>query len=214
MKSFKTIDTQAEAQIIEKKSKFIANVCPVSSEDEAKQFIAQIKKKYFDARHNCFAYVIDGAVTIQRFSDDGEPSGTAGKPILDIIVNQDIKNVVIVVTRYFGGILLGTGGLVKAYGKSAKEGLIAGKIVQMLPYFKINIKIDYQLAGKVQYEINTNNYFIKDIVYTDLVEFIIYVDEKKAESFIKDIINLTNSKAIIEKSSLEFIKTINGNLEI
>lgn len=213
-KRFKTINKQAEAQIVEKKSKFIASVSPVNSEIQAKEFITKIKKKYFDARHNCFAYIIDAPVPIERFNDDGEPSGTAGKPILEIISNYNVRNVVIVVTRYFGGILLGTGGLVKAYGKSAKEGLLKGEIVEMLPYFKINITTDYQLSGKVQYEINLKNHFIKDIIYTDLVKFILYVEDIKADEFIKNIINLTNSKANIEKSELEFIKTINGNLQI
>lgn len=212
--NFKTINKQAETQIVEKKSRFIANVCPVSSEDEARDFISKIKKKYFDARHNCFAYVINSKVIISRFNDDGEPSGTAGRPILDIISNLGIRNVVVVVTRYFGGILLGTGGLVKAYGKSAKEGLFAGEIVELLPYFKLSIKTDYNTSGKVQYEINNKNYFIKDTIYTDLVEFIIYVKDFETDNFIKDIINLTNSKSQIKKFDLEFIKNINGILQV
>ena len=141
--SYKTINQQAQAEIVEKKSRFIANVLPVSSEEEAINFINKIKKQYYDARHNCFAYIIGGNIPIIRFSDDGEPSGTAGKPILDVLLGENLENVVIVVTRYFGGTLLGTGGLVRAYGKSAKEGILLGKIVEMDTYTKFFISVDY-----------------------------------------------------------------------
>ena len=128
LKKYKTILTQAEAEIVEKKSRFIATVRPVKTEEEAKAFIEEMKKKYWNATHNVFAYQIGERNELQRFSDDGEPQGTAGMPVLSVLKGEDIKDTAIVVTRYFGGTLLGTGGLVRAYGHSAKEGLLAAGI--------------------------------------------------------------------------------------
>ena len=128
LKKYKTILAQAEAEIVEKKSRFIATVRPVKTEEEAKAFIEEMKKKYWNATHNVFAYQIGERNELQRFSDDGEPQGTAGMPVLSVLKGEDVKDTAIVVTRYFGGTLLGTGGLVRAYGHSAKEGLLAAGI--------------------------------------------------------------------------------------
>ena len=125
----KTVYAGGEAEIIEKKSRFIATVRPVSSEEEATAFIAEMKKKYWDARHNCSAFVIGDRQEMSRCSDDGEPAQTAGRPMLDVLLKEDIHNVAVVVTRYFGGVLLGTGGLVRAYQKSVQEGLAASVII-------------------------------------------------------------------------------------
>lgn len=211
-KSFKTINERAEAEIVEKKSRFIANVSPVSSEEEATNFIAEIKKQHYNARHNCFAYVIGGDIPIVRFSDDGEPNGTAGKPILDVLLGEKIENAIIVVTRYFGGTLLGTGGLVRAYGKSAKEGILAGKIVQMDVYTKVFISVDYSLIGKIQYEVSNNGHIIIDTEYTDLVKFSLYVKSELVDEFIKNIVNITNNVANINKENEYFLKLINGQV--
>ncbi len=211
-KSFKTINQRAEAEIIEKKSRFIANVLPVYSEEEALNFIAGIKKQHYNARHNCFAYVIAKDIPIIRFSDDGEPSGTAGKPILDVLLGEEIENAVIVVTRYFGGTLLGTGGLVRAYGKAAKEGILAAKIVEMDTYIKIFISVDYSLIGKIQYEITNNGHILIDTEYTDLVKFSVYIKSELVEQFIKNIINLTNNVAKIEQENEYFLKVIDGKV--
>ena len=128
LKKYKTILAQAEAEIVEKKSRFIATVRPVKTEEEARSFIDELKKKYWDATHNVFAYQIGERNEIQRFSDDGEPQGTAGMPVLNVLKGEDVKDAAIVVTRYFGGTLLGTGGLVRAYGKAAKEVLLSAGI--------------------------------------------------------------------------------------
>lgn len=211
-KSFKTINERAEAEIVEKKSRFIANVSPISSEEEATNFIAEIKKQHYNARHNCFAYVIGGDIPIVRFSDDGEPNGTAGKPILDVLLGEKIENAIIVVTRYFGGTLLGTGGLVRAYGKSAKEGILAGKIVQMDVYTKVFISVDYSLIGKIQYEVSNNGHIIIDTEYADLVKFSLYVKSELVDEFIKNIVNITNNVANINKENEYFLKLINGQV--
>ena len=211
-KSFKTINERATAEIIEKKSRFIANVLPVDTEEEATSFISSIKKQYYDARHNCFAYIIGKDIPIIRFSDDGEPSGTAGKPILDVLQGEGLENVVVVVTRYFGGTLLGTGGLVRAYGKAAKEGIIEAKIVEMDRYREVFINVDYSLVGKIQYEITNNNYILIDTKYTDTVEFSLYIKCDIVEEVIKNIINLTNNTAKINKGDENFLKIIDGQV--
>lgn len=206
MRFFKTVNKKAQVEIIEKKSRFIANVSPISNEEEAIAFIEQVKKKYHDARHNCFAYVLGGNIPIIRFSDDGEPSGTAGKPILDVLMGEKIENVVIVVTRYFGGILLGTGGLVRAYGKCAKEGILSAEIIEMNIYLTLYIIVDYPLIGKLQYEITNRNHIIINTEYTDLVKFTVYVKLDESDEFINHIINLTNNAAKILKGKEIFLK--------
>ena len=147
----KTVYVGNEAEIIEKKSRFIATVRPVKTEEEALAFIESMKKKYWNATHNCFAYVIGERSQVQRCSDDGEPSGTAGKPMLDVLLGEDIHDVVVVVTRYFGGTLLGTGGLVRAYGSSVKAGLEASTVIVKLHGAKICVKTDYTGLGMIQY---------------------------------------------------------------
>ena len=153
LKKYKTILEEAEGEIVEKKSRFIATVRPVKTEDEARAFIEEMKKKYWNATHNVFAYQIGERNELQRFSDDGEPQGTAGMPVLNVLKGEDVKDTAVVVTRYFGGTLLGTGGLVRAYGKAAKEGLLSAGIVEMVLYRKYVVTAEYTDSGKVQYEI-------------------------------------------------------------
>ena len=169
---YKTVKEQSQSLLIEKKSKFIANVKPVDNEEDAIAFLNEMRSKYSDATHNVYAYVIDEN-NIFRYSDDGEPSGTAGMPVLDAIRKQEIVDVVVVVTRYFGGTLLGTGGLVHTYGASAKQGLIASKIVKRQLCDIVSVKVDYTLLGKLQHEIATNGYMLEDTIYEDEVTFII-----------------------------------------
>ena len=140
-----------EGEIVEKKSRFIATVLPVDQEEEALEFIEKMKKKYWNATHNCYAYVIGERHEIQRYSDDGEPGGTAGRPMLDVLLGEDIHNVAVVVTRYFGGTLLGTGGLVRAYSSATKAGLASSVIITKIPGFKLRISTDYTGLGKIQY---------------------------------------------------------------
>ena len=151
LESYRTIQGPGEALVVEKKSKFIATVCQVKSQEEAEACLQQLRKKYYDARHNCFAYQIGEKNEIQRCSDDGEPQGTAGKPILDVLKGEDVRNTLICVTRYFGGTLLGTGGLVRAYGKAAKEGLLDAGIIEKRRIQLIEVGMSYTLVGKVQY---------------------------------------------------------------
>lgn len=212
MKKYKTIHKIATTEIVEKKSKFIGNVCPVDSEKMAIDFISQIRKKHYNATHNCFAYVVQEKMEIARFSDDGEPNGTAGKPILDVLFGEEIKNAVIVVTRYFGGTLLGTGGLVRAYGKTAKQSVLEAGIVQMDTYNMIQIVSDYNLSGKVQYEISINGHIIIDTKYTENVQYDIYVHTDLADKFIKHIVNITNNKVKIQKKDVYFLKIVDGQV--
>lgn len=168
----------------------------------------KVQKKYYDARHNVFAFQVGNEKQLQRYSDDGEPSGTAGMPVLDVIRGRDIHDVLIVVTRYFGGTLLGTGGLVRAYGQSAKEGLAAAGLIERTLYKAVHVKTDYNMSGKVQYEaLNTGN-IIKDTIYTDNVEFIIIVESNNVEGFVKSIVNLTSDKAEIVVGEEEYLDKV------
>ena len=165
----KTVYSGGEGEIIEKKSRFIATVRPVSAEEEAAAFIAEMKKKYWDARHHCYAYVVGERAQLQRCSDDGEPGGTAGKPILEVIMGEEVRNVALVVTRYFGGTLLGTGGLVRAYSSAAKEGLASSVIITKIPGVKLRIGTDYNGLGKIQYILGQKGLEVLDAVYTEKV---------------------------------------------
>jgi uncharacterized YigZ family protein len=212
LERYKTILNRAEFELIEKKSRFIATATPIETEEQAQIFIEQIRKKYWDAAHNVFAYQIGDKNQIQRCSDDGEPSGTAGMPMLDVLKGEDIKNAVVVVTRYFGGTLLGTGGLVRAYGKTAKEGLIAAGIIEKILYQQFEVTIDYTLVGKVQYEILKQEHMIKDTLYTNQVTFIVLVELRNCEHFIETMIEVTSAKTNIIKSEILYGAWLDGKL--
>lgn len=214
LKKYKTILNQAEAEIVEKKSRFIATVRPVKTEEEARLFIDEMKKKYWNATHNVSAYQIGDRNEIQRCSDDGEPQGTAGKPVLDVLVGEDIKNTAVVVTRYFGGTLLGTGGLVRAYGKSAKEGILSAGIAEMILYRKFSIVTDYPTSGKIQYEVLQDGHIIHDTIYTENVEFIVLTEIDCAESFYNKMIDISSGKAEITSINDIYGVWLNGNLEL
>lgn len=192
---YSTVLERAEAELIEKKSRFIATVCPVKTEDEARAFIAEMRKKYWDATHNVFAYQIGERNEIQRSSDDGEPQGTAGKPVLDVLAVGDIKNTAIVVTRYFGGTLLGTGGLVRAYGRCAKLGIEEAGIARVRHYKECSVSTDYTTAGKIQYEITKGEYILKETLYTDKVEFIVLLDSGNEKKFYDMVSEVTMGKS-------------------
>ena len=151
LEKYKTVYQGGEGETVEKKSRFIATVIPVKTEEEAIAFIESMKKKYWNATHNCSAYVIGEQFQIQRCSDDGEPSGTAGKPMLDVLLGEEIHDTAVVVTRYFGGTLLGTGGLVRAYTAAAADALSHAVIITRIRGLKVNIATDYNGLGKVQY---------------------------------------------------------------
>ena len=167
---YRTIYRGGEDEIVEKKSRFIATVVPVNTEEEALEFVEKTRKKYWDARHNCFAYIIGERGQLQRCSDDGEPNGTAGKPMLDVLLGNELRNVAVVVTRYFGGTLLGTGGLVRAYSGAVKAGLDASMVITKILGVKLHIETDYTTFGKIQYILAQRELKILDTVYTDKVE--------------------------------------------
>ena len=173
---------------------------------EADEILTKLRKKYWDATHNCFAYQIGERNEIQRFSDDGEPQGTAGKPILDVLKGQDIKDTLIVVTRYFGGTLLGTGGLVRAYGKGAKEGILAAGLIEKMRVCLFTLEMTYPLSGKVQYLLNDKSYIIRDTAYTEVVRFVVEVEMGSEESFVEWLINETNAEISIEKGDYVLIE--------
>ena len=177
---FKTIGKTVSAEIVEKKSKFIATVFYVESAEEAEERIKELKKKYFDARHNCYAYSIfskDGIV--QRFSDDGEPQGTAGSPMLNIITSQNLNNIVVIVTRYFGGILLGTGGLVRAYSDALKKALDNSKIIQKDLGLEACLEVAYPDLEKLKYYLKQNEIRIVDSEYLENIKLKIETTNEK-----------------------------------
>ena len=171
MEKFKTIlEKNTTTEIIEKKSRFIANLFYVETPQEAEDKIKQVKKKYYDAKHNCFAYItLNGNEIQKKCSDDGEPSGTAGAPMLEILEKQSIYNVVVIVTRYFGGILLGTGGLVRAYSDSLKEAIKKSTLVEQEPGYEAEIKLTYADFEKFKYYCNKNNINIINSKYSDFI---------------------------------------------
>ena len=169
MENYKIVHRGGQGEIVEKKSRFIATVCPVMSEEEAISFIEKTKKKYWDARHNCHAFVIGERNEVSRCSDDGEPSGTAGKPMLDVLLGAGVHNVCVVVTRYFGGTLLGTGGLVRAYSKAVQEGLANSVVIEKILSSRMEIYTDYNGIGKIQYIIGKSPAITVKTEYTDRV---------------------------------------------
>ena len=210
----KTVYSGGEGEIIEKKSRFIATVRPVNSEEEAVAFINEMKKKYWDAKHNCSAFVIGEHMEISRCSDDGEPAQTAGRPMLDVLLKEEIHNVAVVVTRYFGGTLLGTGGLVRAYQKAVQEGLASSVIIDKQPGRKLTIGTDYTGLGKIQYLIGKENLTTIDTIYTEQVEIIVMVPRELQKGFEKEIIEVTSGNARISWGDEVLYAIIEKNLKI
>lgn len=196
---YKVVVRGGTGEIEEKKSRFIANAASVATEDEALAFIEKMKKKYWDARHNCYAYVLGEKAQLVRFSDDGEPSGTAGKPILEVLLGMEVRNLVVVVTRYFGGTLLGTGGLVRAYTQAAQAGMEACRIGTMIYGTALKMVTDYNGIGKIQYIMGLRKIMIEDAEYTDVVTLRVKVPYEACEGLIKEVTEATAGKAQIEK---------------
>lgn len=183
MSEFYTVADYGSDEFTEKKSKFIGYIKHIETEEEATAFISEIKGKHWDARHNVYAYVIGENGAIQRSTDDGEPSGTAGRPVLEVIKGENLTNVVVVVTRYFGGVLLGTGGLVRAYGRAAKMAIEAAKIVRSVKMKMIAICADYELMGKIQNYLIQKNVLIDHIEYQNNAMIYCLVEETDAPQF-------------------------------
>ncbi|WP_128896183.1 YigZ family protein [Longirhabdus pacifica] len=195
----------SQTEIVIKKSRFICHAKPVSTEEEAMQFIESIRKNHWSATHNCFAYCIGQNDQLQKQSDDGEPSGTAGKPILEVIKNKRIKNVAIVVTRYFGGIMLGAGGLIRAYASGASAALESAGIIEKALHQQVTVTMDYTLLGKVENEVRNRNMMTEETLFTDKVTLICLPFYSEADNVIKWMTELTQGKAEIEKGKSYYI---------
>lgn len=199
-KPYITVKHPASAEYIEKKSRFIATVAPVATDEEAREFVLSVKKKYPDARHNVYAYLTLDNMT--RYSDDGEPKGTAGVPVLGVLQKSGIIGTAIVVTRYFGGILLGASGLVRAYTKAASDGVEAAEAVWVRPYERLVMRISYQDAERVKYALGHFDLPPYDIDYGDCAIFSLYVRQEEADGLISRLTDLTAGKAKIERAGI------------
>lgn len=191
MKEYKTIAKEGYFLLEEKRSRFIARAKPVSSEEEALGFIQAIKTSCWDATHNCYAYSVEEDVLYQRYSDDGEPQGTAGLPILDVIRKRGLQNVVVVVTRYFGGVLLGAGGLVRAYGKACGGALTDAGEVWVKTCLELKIPIEYHLSGKLQNMLINEGFIIGNTEYSDEVTYTVYSPMERLEFLNQQISEIT-----------------------
>lgn len=195
--SYNTVKGYGENEIIIEKSRFIAHISRAETEDDAQAFIQTIKKKHWNATHNCSAYIIGEHDQIQKANDDGEPSGTAGVPILEVLKKRHLKNTVVVVTRYFSGIKLGAGGLIRAYGKATSEGINATGVVERKLMTVIHTKVDYTWLGKLENELRSSAYIVKEIHYLDSVEIETFVETSQSNTFKEWITELTNGQAVI-----------------
>lgn len=202
--TYNTIISEGQDEIVEKKSRFIGYAVPVSTEEEAYAFVERIKKQHYDARHNCFAFAIGSENTLLRFSDDGEPQGTAGKPILEVITGNQVVNICIVVTRYFGGTLLGTGGLVRAYTEAAKLALADAGIHTMQLMKLVSITTNYNDSGKVQYLLSNSQAVIDGTDYTMDVCFKIAISADEYDRLEKQITESTSARAVLEVTGEEY----------
>ncbi len=205
-KDYQTVKGFGETEINIQKSRFITSVNRVESEQDAQNFIESIKTKHKSANHNCSAYLIGEHDSIQKANDDGEPSGTAGVPMLEVLKKQGLKDTVVVVTRYFGGIKLGGGGLIRAYGKATTEGLHAAKIVERRLHHLMKVSVDFTWLGKVENELRNSPYPIHQIDYTEAVELFIYVPIVKEDLFVEWITEMTNGQATIEPHTQDFLE--------
>lgn len=193
MSSYKTIKNRSQDEFVVKKSRFIGYVCPVKTEDEAKAFIEEIKKKHWDATHNVWAYSLREGM-IRRFSDDGEPQGTAGIPTLDVILKEDVVDCCVVGTRYFGGILLGGGGLVRAYSHTAKIALDAGEIITMALCKIVRVQADYNFYGRLVPLICEEGGIVEDTVFADNVEVTFRIPEEDVNRFEARLVDVSNGR--------------------
>lgn len=203
-----TVKGYGEHEINIERSRFIAHITRAESEEEAIEFITAIKKKHWNATHNCSAYLIGEHDLIQKANDDGEPSGTAGVPILEVLKKRKLKDTVVVVTRYFGGIKLGAGGLIRAYGKATSEGLNAVGVVERRLMQVVHVNIDYTWLGKLENELRASIYEIRHIHYLDTVEFEVYVKEDEVSRFTDWMTELTNGQAKYKNGEVLYQETL------
>ncbi|MBH0169342.1 YigZ family protein [Fictibacillus sp. 18YEL24] len=204
--NYLAVKNEGQHEIVIEKSRFIAHIARAATEEEAIEFIQKIKKKHNSATHNCSAYLIGETDNIQKANDDGEPSGTAGVPMLEVLKKRGLKDTVAVVTRYFGGIKLGAGGLIRAYGKSVSEGLNHIGVVERQLQQIIHITVDYTLLGKMENELRNSAYPIKEMNYMEKVEIQMYVPIKEKETFKEWIIDLSNAQSEIVFGEEEYLE--------
>ena len=210
----KRVHKDGSAQITEKKSRFIGDVYNIENEEDALYHINETKKKYWDARHHCYAYIIGNNNEIKRFSDDGEPSGTAGKPILDVLDKSGIANCLIIVTRYFGGTLLGTGGLIRAYSEAAKSGIEASGIMEVKKGIQAQIDADYNSFGKIQYMCMERNIIITDTEYGENVHINMIIEESEYAHFQKAVADAFAGRLGIIKNDNVIFGIYDGTVQI
>ncbi|MEK5230789.1 YigZ family protein [Lysinibacillus sp. FSL K6-0232] len=206
--NYLTVKGYGESEIVISKSRFLTYIERAETEEDAIAFIDSIKKMHHSATHNCSAYIIGEHDHIQKANDDGEPSGTAGVPMLEVLKKQGLKDTVVVVTRYFGGIKLGGGGLIRAYGKATTEGLMAAQIVERRLHHFMKVAIDYTWLGKVENEIRGSSYTLEEIRYLEGVEIIVSVPKEGEEQFRSWITDITNGQATITFEDAQFIEFI------
>lgn len=211
---YKTVYEGGEGELVEKKSRFIATVRPVKTEEEANQFVEEMRKKYWDARHNCWAFILGERQEFKRCSDDGEPSQTAGKPMMDVLTGAGLTDVAVVVTRYFGGTLLGTGGLVRAYSGAVQEGLKNSTVITKYRGVKLSVTTDYNGVGKLQYLFGQKEIPILSVEYTDKVVFTVLVESSRIQEIKKAITEATSATAQMEESDPVYFAEINGKFTV
>ncbi len=214
VESYRVVLEGGEGEYVEKKSRFIATVRKCESEEEAAAFIDEVKRKYWDARHNCSAFVIGSRGELTRCSDDGEPAGTAGRPMLEVLLGEEIRDIAVVVTRYFGGVLLGTGGLVRAYTQAVKEGLRNCVLGRMRHGWEVEIGTDYNCIGKILYLLGNAGVEPLESNYADTVSLRILVSAKDAERMRKEMVDATNGKVSFEKRRELYFVDRNGKAMI
>ena len=212
MDGYRCLYEGGKGEIEEKKSRFIATVRPVGTEEEAVAFINEMKKSYWDAAHNCSAFVIGRNGELTRCSDDGEPGGTAGRPMLEVLLGEEIRNIAVVVTRYFGGTLLGTGGLVRAYQGAVKEGLKSCLVIEKKFGRRLLVKTDYTGVGKLQYLFGKNGYSILKSDYAEKVTFEILLPKSALEQAVLEINETSNGQAALEQGGECCYASVRGSL--
>lgn len=210
VEQYKTVYEGGVGEITEKKSRFIATVRPVETEDEALVFIEEMRKKYWDARHNCSAFILGERQETMRCSDDGEPSQTAGRPMLDVLSKAGITNTAVVVTRYFGGTLLGTGGLVRAYSAAVQEGLKNSRMITKYWGTRLTVGTDYNGIGKLQYLFGSKEIPITDAEYTDQVKFTVLVPAARVPEIIKAVTETTAGQAAVDETDSLYYAVMDG----
>lgn len=208
LESYKTVRQYGQAEIVIKKSRFIGHAKPVATEEQALHFIEEIKREHRDASHNCSAYMIGERDEIQRQSDDGEPSGTAGRPILEVIKNQGLKNIAVVVTRYFGGIMLGAGGLIRAYTDGAVAGIESAQPIYRMLHQVIYVEIDYTWLGKIENELRNRGTLMGDTQFTDKVTLLCLPLFSKADAFTSWVTDMTQGQAHTVRGEAQYIEHI------